>query len=58
VVWNPWIETAAKMGDLGEDGYLHMLCVETTNAATDTVQLAAGATHVMVASYSSAPFPE
>jgi len=58
VVWNPWIETAAKMGDLGEDGYLHMLCVETTNAATDTVQLAAGATHVMVASYSSAPLPE
>jgi len=58
VVWNPWIETAAKMGDLGEDGYLHMLCVETTNAASDTVQLAPGATHVMVASYSSAPLAE
>jgi len=53
VVWNPWIETAAKMGDLGEDGYLHMLCVETTNAATDVVQLAAGASHRLVASYSS-----
>ncbi len=55
VVWNPWLETAAKMGDLGEDGYLHMLCVETTNAATDVVQLAAGASHRLVASYSSAP---
>jgi len=54
VVWNPWIETAAKMGDLGEDGYLNMLCVETTNAATDVVQLAAGATHRLTANYSSA----
>jgi len=54
VVWNPWIETATKMGDLGEDGYLHMLCVETTNAADDVVQLAAGETHRMVAHYSSA----
>jgi len=54
VVWNPWIETAAKMGDLGEDGYLNMLCVETTNAADDAVQLAAGATHHLVAHYSSA----
>ena len=54
VVWNPWLETAAKMGDLGEDGYLHMLCVETTNAADDVVQLAPGASHRLVASYSSA----
>ena len=54
VVWNPWIETAAKMGDLGKDGYLHMLCVETTNAATDVVKLAAGASHRLVANYSSA----
>jgi len=53
VVWNPWIETAAKMGDLGKDGYLHMLCVETTNAATDMVQLAAGASHRLAAAYSS-----
>jgi len=54
VVWNPWLETAAKMGDLGEDGYLHMLCVETTNAADDVVQLAPGASHRLVANYSSA----
>jgi len=58
VVWNPWVQTAAKMGDLGEDGYLHMLCVETTNAATDVVQLAAGSRHVMSANYSSAPLPQ
>ncbi len=58
VVWNPWLETAAKMGDLGEDGYLHMVCVETANAATDVVQLAPGASHHLVAQYSSAPLPQ
>lgn len=53
VVWNPWTETAEKMGDLGPDGYLNMLCVETANAADDVVKLEAGATHRMVADYSS-----
>jgi len=52
VVWNPWIESAAKMGDLGLNGYLKMLCVETANAADDVVELAAGAPHRMVADYS------
>jgi len=29
VVWNPWKERAAAMGDFApKDGYLHMLCVE------------------------------
>jgi len=53
VVWNPWIKTAEKMGDLGPDGYLKMLCVETANAADDVVKLAPGATHRMFAGYSS-----
>ncbi|MDQ6998667.1 MAG: D-hexose-6-phosphate mutarotase [Mariprofundus sp.] len=53
VVWNPWVATANKMGDLGPDGYLNMLCVETVNAADDVVALAAGATHRMIADYSS-----
>ncbi|MDQ6971640.1 MAG: D-hexose-6-phosphate mutarotase [Mariprofundaceae bacterium] len=53
VVWNPWIETANKMGDLGPDGYLHMLCVETVNAADDVVEIAPGASYRMAADYSS-----
>jgi len=53
VVWNPWIDIATRMGDLGPDGYLNMLCVETTNAADDVIELAAGATHRLVADYSS-----
>ncbi len=51
VVWNPWAEKAVHMGDLGPDGYLNMLCVETANAAEDIVTLAPGAQHRMVAHY-------
>jgi len=51
VVWTPWAEKGAQMGDLGPDGYLRMLCVETANAAEDTVTLAPGAQHRLVASY-------
>ena len=51
VVWNPWIEKAAQMGDLGPDGYLHMLCVETANAEADTVTIAPGEQHRMLARY-------
>ncbi|MDQ6953101.1 MAG: D-hexose-6-phosphate mutarotase [Mariprofundaceae bacterium] len=52
IVWNPWIETANKMGDLGKDGYLQMLCVETANAAENTISLAAGERHQMSCTYS------
>jgi glucose-6-phosphate 1-epimerase len=51
VVWTPWSEKGAQMGDLGPDGYLNMLCVETANAAEDTVNIAPGGQHRMVAQY-------
>ena len=51
VVWNPWIEKANKMGDLGEDGYRHMLCVESGNAAENVVTIAPGETRHMWVSY-------
>jgi glucose-6-phosphate 1-epimerase len=28
VVWNPWVEGAAKLEDMEDDDYLRMLCVE------------------------------
>lgn len=58
VVWNPWVTQAAKMGDLGVDGYLTMLCVETANAADNVVSLAAGEIHRLGAKYSTETFPE
>ena len=51
VVWNPWKGVADKMGDLGKEGYLKMLCVESANAADDTVTLAAGDSHTLQVSY-------
>ncbi len=51
VVWNPWQETANKMGDLGEDGYKKMLCVESCNAADDVVTIEAGKAHHLWVQY-------
>ncbi len=51
VVWNPWQETANKMGDLGEDGYKEMLCVESCNAADDVVTIEAGKAHHLWVQY-------
>lgn len=52
VVWNPWVEKAEKMGDLGPDGYLHMLCVECANAADDVVKITPGGEHHLWMRYS------
>ncbi len=45
VVWNPWINKAARMSDFGDNEYLEMVCIETANAASDTVVIAPGETH-------------
>jgi glucose-6-phosphate 1-epimerase len=51
VVWNPWQETANKMGDLGEEGYKKMLCVESSNAAEDVVSIEPGKLHHLWVQY-------
>jgi len=45
VVFNPW----KAMADMGPDEWHEMLCVETVNAAANTVTLAPGQTHTMQA---------
>jgi glucose-6-phosphate 1-epimerase len=52
VVWNPWIEKSEKMGDMGENGYRHMVCVESANANINFVTIAPGETHSLQAAYS------
>ncbi|MFA7300429.1 MAG: D-hexose-6-phosphate mutarotase, partial [Sideroxydans sp.] len=52
VVWNPWVEKANKMGDFGDNGHRGMVCVESGNALENTVTLAPGGTHGLVAVYS------
>lgn len=54
VVWNPWVERSAAMGDMGPDGYRAMVCVETANAADDARTLAPGEQHALVAELSLA----
>jgi glucose-6-phosphate 1-epimerase len=55
VVWNPGVEKADKMGDFGPAGYLNMVCVESTNAADDVVQIPAGGEHRLWVRYSVEP---
>lgn len=50
-VWNPGLEVASKMSDLGPGGWRTMVCVETANALEDTVVVAPGAEHTMGARY-------
>jgi glucose-6-phosphate 1-epimerase len=51
VVWNPWSEIAASMGDLDDDDYRKMICVETANAGPETVEVAAGNSYRLEAVY-------
>jgi glucose-6-phosphate 1-epimerase len=49
VVWNPWEEGAAKLGDMDPTEWHEFVAIETVNAATDAITLAPGATHTMQA---------
>ena len=51
VVWNPWAKISAEMADLQDDDYRRLLCVETTNAATDVVEVAPSSEFRLVANY-------
>lgn len=45
VVWNPWIEKATRIGDMPNDAYQRMVCVETSNALKDVRTLKPGESH-------------
>ncbi len=46
-VWNPWIAKAAAMPDFGDDEWPGMVCIETANAAENSVTLRPKARHSM-----------
>ncbi len=52
VVWNPWIDKAARLEDMGDDEWPGMVCIETANAGPNAVKLATGKTHQMTATIS------
>ena len=47
VVWNPWIEGAGALPDLGDDEWRAMACVEASNIRAFAVELAPGEQHIM-----------
>lgn len=56
VVWNPWTQKTARLGDMGSpDAYRQMLCVETANAGDDVITVEAGATTTLGVTYRVAP---
>ena len=52
VVWNPWLETASKMNDLGPLAWKKMVCVESANALENSVDLHPGEQHTLTVRYS------
>lgn len=51
VVWNPWAKISAEMGDLKDNDYEHLLCVETANADRDVVEVGPGSESRLMANY-------
>ena len=47
VVWNPWAEKSAAMGDLGESEWRNFVCAETSNVGAYAVELAPAQQHGM-----------
>jgi D-hexose-6-phosphate mutarotase len=53
VVWTPWADKAAAMGDYTADGWRQMLCVESANAADNALTLQPGEAHTLAVRYSA-----
>jgi glucose-6-phosphate 1-epimerase len=47
VLWNPWVQKARNMSDFGDDEWMRMVCVETSNVSDFAVKLAPGQEHTM-----------
>lgn len=51
IVWNPWDNSIKPLSDLNDSDYLDFVCIETANAAEDTLSLAEGEEHTLTARY-------
>jgi glucose-6-phosphate 1-epimerase len=48
VVWNPWIEKARALSDLGDGEWRQMICIECSNVSDFAVNLAPGQQHKII----------
>jgi glucose-6-phosphate 1-epimerase len=55
VVWNPGMEQAAKIADLGDDDWQQMVCVEGSNVQTAAIELNPGEEHTLRVTLSAVP---
>ena len=55
VLWNPWVDKTKTFNDMAEDGWQHMVCVETANVLSDVVTLAPDAMHTLSVSIWAEP---
>lgn len=55
VVWTPGQDKGRRLGDLGPNGWQHMLCVESANTMENRVRITAGKTHILAVEYRVAP---
>ncbi len=53
VVWNPWIAKARQMPDFGDEEYEHMICVESGNVASNSINLPPGGSSTLTVKLSS-----
>lgn len=47
VVWNPWIDKAARLSQMPDDAWTEMLCIETARVMDDAMSVAPGRSETM-----------
>ena len=57
VVWTPGQTKGEQLGDLGPDGWRHMVCVESANAMENQVLIPPGEAHTLAVEYRAEPLP-